>query len=147
MALELKRNRGDREFGSPKQCFRKGYALGFNQEVKDVDQFIQKWTAEYKPYIVQHIDYGSNGSVTPGYQQATLVQHMQRGYALGSKARAEREMRSRHDDFTPNDHNVNTQSNTHRYHEVQKETSSQKHEHTQAASSHSAPSRSRAASS
>ena len=109
-----------------------------NQEIKDIPEFIKQWSAKYKPHVVQHIYYGSNKMPPTGYQQATLVQHMQRGFAYGSKRRAKREH------FKTKDHNENKHNNTRHSHETQRETFSQNHDRTQATSSQSAPSQSRA---
>ena len=83
----LKTNGGKDVFGTHKQCFKKGYGLGYNAPVKDVADFIAEWAGRYKPYIVQKIYYG-DGAVPPGYQRATLAQSLQRGFALGRVARA-----------------------------------------------------------
>ena len=88
--LGLKANGGDREIGNHKDCFRKGYALGINQEIKDMNLFLRKWGTAYKPYIIQHLSYNAE-KIPPGYQRATLAQALQRGFAIGSLARAKNE--------------------------------------------------------
>ncbi len=88
--LVLKAHGGDREFGSHKYCLRKGYALGMNQHIPDIAKFLNKWSAPYKPHILQRLYYG-DGEAPPGYQLATLGQSVQRGFALGSIARARKE--------------------------------------------------------
>ncbi len=88
--LGLKTNGGDREIGNHKDCFRKGYALGINQEIKDLNLFLRKWGTAYKPYIIQHLSYNAD-KIPPGYQRATLAQALQRGFAFGSLARAKKE--------------------------------------------------------
>ena len=118
---DLKINGGSKQFGTPQLCFRKGYAKGFNQDVNNT--FLRKWSGEYQPYIVQYIYYGSN-ETPPGYQKATLVQHMQRGFVIGSKARAKRAMRH----FTRSDHTDDKHNNEHRYPST--ETASQNRDHT-----------------
>ena len=76
-------------FGTHKQCYKKGYGVGYNAPIKNVAEFIAEWAGPYKPYIVQKIYYG-NGAVPPGYQRATLAQSLQRGFALGRVARAKK---------------------------------------------------------
>ncbi len=120
LAPQLKRNGGDREFGTTNQCFEKGYAKAMNQEIKDMPEFIKHWSAKYKPHIVQQIYYGSNKMPPHGYQQATLVQHMQRGYVLGCKARVTR--------FTTKYHNENIRNKTPHSHEVPMGTFSRNHD-------------------
>ena len=83
----LKTNGGRYVFGTHAQCYRKGYARGYHQEVKDMPSFVQQWAGRYKAHIQQrmwHID----DKVPPGYQLATLAQSMGRAYALGSIALA-----------------------------------------------------------
>ena len=83
----LKANGGHDQFGTHKECFRKGYAIGYNAPVHDVGRFIAQWGGPYRPHIVQKLFY-DDGKVEPGYQRATLAQSLQRGFALGSVARA-----------------------------------------------------------
>ena len=78
--------------GTYKECFRKGYAQGYNQKITDLNGFIAHWTGAYKPHVVQHLLYG-DGALPRGYQRATLSQAMQRGFALGSIARAKAEQK------------------------------------------------------
>ena len=87
-AHSLKPNGGTDAFGTHRECFRKGYATGYNQAVTDVPKFIQQWSAQYKPYIAQKLWHNDSEPVPPGYQRATLSQTMQRGYAIGCVARA-----------------------------------------------------------
>ena len=82
----LKNNGGSKIFGTHDQCFKKGYGVGYNAPVSDVERFIAEWSGPYKPYIVQKLLYGSD-KVEPGFQRATLAQRLQRGFALGSVAR------------------------------------------------------------
>ena len=85
----LEGNGGRDVFGTHVQCFRKGYARGYNQTVKDKPRFVQKWAGRYKAYISQKL-WHSDDKMPPGYQLATLAQTMQRGYALGSIALAKK---------------------------------------------------------
>ena len=85
-----------RDLGNHKDCFRKGYALGINQEVKDMNRFLRKWGTAYKPYIIQHLSYSDEG-IPPGYQRATLAEALQRGFAIGSLARAKKEQKKARD--------------------------------------------------
>ena len=85
----LKQNGGKDVFGTHADCYRKGYARGYNQEVKDIPRFVQKWAGRYKAHISQKL-WRSDELVLPGYQLATLSQTMQRGYALGSIALAKK---------------------------------------------------------
>lgn len=81
----LKVNGGDDTFGNHRQCFRKGYARGYNQTISDIPRFVQKWSGGYKAYIAQKL-WHSDDPVPAGYQRATLSQTMQRGFAIGSIA-------------------------------------------------------------
>ena len=85
----LKQNGGKDVFGTHAECYRKGYARGYNQEVKDIPRFVQKWAGRYKAHITQKL-WHSDEPVPPGYQLATLSQSMQRGYALRSIALAKK---------------------------------------------------------
>ena len=85
----LKQNGGKDVFGTHAECYRKGYARGYNQEVKDIPRFVQKWAGRYKAHISQKLWY-SDEPVPPGYQLATLSQTMGRGYAFGSIALAKK---------------------------------------------------------
>ena len=75
------------QFGTHSECFRKGYAIGYNAPIHDADRFIAEWGGQYKAHIVQKLVY-DDGKVEPGYQRATLAQSLQRGFARGSVARA-----------------------------------------------------------
>ncbi len=83
----LKRNGGSLEFGSPSDCYRKGFSIGVNQRVADVPRFVQKLSGRYKAYIPQKL-WHSDEPVPPGYQRATLAQTMGKGFAYGSMALA-----------------------------------------------------------
>ena len=85
----LRSNGGRDIFGTHDQCFRKGYARGVNQDIKDIHHFVQKWAGRYKAHISQKL-WHSDEPVPPGYQLAILSQTMGRGYALGSIALAEK---------------------------------------------------------
>ena len=85
----LKQNGGKDVFGTHAECYRKGYARGCNQEVKDIPHVVQKWAGRYKAHISQKL-WHSDEPVPPGYQLATLSETMQRGYALGSIALAKK---------------------------------------------------------
>ena len=85
----LKRNGGSVKFGSHAECYRKGFARGVNQTVKDIPRFVQKWSGRYKAHISQKL-WHSDEPAPPGYQLATLSQTMGRGYALGSIALAKK---------------------------------------------------------
>ena len=85
----LKTNGGHDVFGTHSECFRKGYARGFNQKVADVPRFVQKWSGTYKAHISQKL-WHRDEPVPPGYQRATLSQTMQRGFGLGSMALAKK---------------------------------------------------------
>ena len=87
--LSLRKNGGKDVFGTHAECYRKGYARGCNQEVKDTLRFVQKWAGRYKAHISQKL-WHSDEPVPPGYQLATLSQTMGRGYALGSIALAKK---------------------------------------------------------
>ena len=73
----LKANGGDDTFGNHRQCFRKGYARGYNQTISDIPKFVQKWTGGYKAYIEQKLWHDDYKPIPPGYQRATLNQHME----------------------------------------------------------------------
>jgi len=88
----LKTNGGQEVFGTHRECFRKGYARGYNQTISDMPKFLQKWTGKYKAYVEQKL-WHSDEPVPPGYQRALLSQTMQRGYAIGSIVRAKHEQR------------------------------------------------------
>ncbi len=90
MSPELRANGGVREFGSHSDCVKKGFARGFNQQIPDMAHFLRHWSGKYKPHVKQRLYYG-DGDVPAGYQHATLAQAAQRGYALGSLARAKKE--------------------------------------------------------
>ena len=85
----LRTNGGKDVFGTHAECIRKGYARGYNQEVKDIPRFVQRWAGRYKAHISQKL-WHSDEPVPPGYQLATLSQTMGRGYALGSIALAKK---------------------------------------------------------
>ena len=85
----LKTNGGRDVFGTHADCYRKGYARGYNQKVTNIPRFVQKWAGRYKAHISQKL-WHSDEPVPPGYQLATLSQTMQRGYALGSIALAKK---------------------------------------------------------
>ena len=85
----LKPNGGHDVFGTHSECFRKGYARGFNQKVVDVPAFVQRWSGKYSPHIPQKL-WHSDDPVPAGYQLATLSQTMQRGFAIGSIALAKK---------------------------------------------------------
>ena len=85
----LQDNGGDDLLGTHDACFKKGYARGINQTPADVSRFVQNWTSGYRPHIVQRM-WHSDETMPPGYQRATLSQSMQRGFAFGSMALAER---------------------------------------------------------
>ena len=42
----LRTNGGKDVFGTHAECYRKGYACGYNQRVKDIPQFVQKWAGQ-----------------------------------------------------------------------------------------------------
>ena len=86
---KLKQNGGTDHFGSPRECFRKGYGLGYNAPIGNVASFLEEWGGRYKPYIGQSLYYG-DGTMPPGYQRATLSQSLSRGYALGRVAKAKK---------------------------------------------------------
>jgi len=88
----LKANGGKEFFGTHSECFKKGFARGYNQTIFDMPKFLQKWTGKYKAYVEQKL-WHSDDPVPPGYQRATLSQTMQRGYAIGSIGRAKHEQR------------------------------------------------------
>ena len=83
----LKENGGHDQFGTHSECFKKGYAAGYNQKVNDVPRFMDKWLGKYRAHIVQKL-WHSDDQAPPGYQIATLSQTMGRGFAFGSRARA-----------------------------------------------------------
>ena len=83
----LQRNGGTRRFGTHAECFKKGYAVGSYQKISDVTKFLPKWTGKYRPFITQKLYYSDEMAVPNGYQRATFAQ---RGFALGSIARAKR---------------------------------------------------------
>ena len=58
-------------FGTYKECFKKGYARGYNQNIADLNGFIAHWTGAYKPHVIQQLLYGE-GAIPAGYQRATL---------------------------------------------------------------------------
>ncbi len=95
--LDLKANGGDKEFGTHQQCFRRGYALGINQRITNMQHFLKRWGNAYKPHIIQHLYHGDADNIPPGYQRATLGQALQRGFALGSIALARRERGHSHE--------------------------------------------------
>ena len=57
LALDLKAHGGAKEFGTHKDCLRKGYALGINQRIPNMDRFLRKWGNAYKAHIPQHLVY------------------------------------------------------------------------------------------
>ena len=85
----LKQNGGKDVFGTHAECYRKGYARGYDQKVTNIPHFVQKWAGRYKAHISQKLWY-SDEPVPEGYQVATLSQAMGRGYALGSIALAKK---------------------------------------------------------
>ncbi len=85
----LKVNGGSKIFGTHDQCFKKGYARGYNQKVTEVPHFIRRWTGAYQAHIQQKL-WHSDEPVPPGYQRATLAQSMARGYGFGSMALAKK---------------------------------------------------------
>ena len=87
--FSLKQNGGKYVFGTHAECIRKGYARGYNQEVKDIPRFVQKWAGRYKAHNSQQLWYNDE-PLPPGYQLATLSQTMGRGYAQGSIALAKK---------------------------------------------------------
>ena len=91
LSPKLKRNGGGEVFGTPSQCFKKGYGIGFNAPIVDVATFLAEWAGQYKPYIVQSLYHG-DGTVPFGYQRATLSQSLSRGYALGRVRKAKEVM-------------------------------------------------------
>ena len=93
LSPELRANGGVREFGSHSDCVKKGFARGFNQQIPDLDEFIRRWSGKYRPHVKQRLYYGDGDDVPAGYQRATLAQAAQRGYALGSLARAKKEQK------------------------------------------------------
>ena len=83
-------NIGDNDvLGTHQACFKKGYAQGINQTPSDVSQFVQNWLGGYRPHIVQRM-WHSAERMPPWYQRATLNQSMQRGFAFGSIALAQK---------------------------------------------------------
>ena len=83
----LRTNGGKDVFGTHADCYRKGYARGYNQKVTNISRFVQKWAGRYKAHISQKL-WHSDEHMPPGYQLATLSQTMGRGFALGSIALA-----------------------------------------------------------
>ena len=85
----LKENGGHAKFGKPSECLRKGYALGYNAPIGDTNEFLRRWTERYRPHVKQSLYCGDDAKVPPGYDvRGTLPQCMQRGFGLGSLARA-----------------------------------------------------------
>ena len=89
----LKQNGGKDVFGTHAECYRKGYARGYNQKVTNIPHFVQKWAGRYKAHISQKL-WHSDERMPPGYQLATLSQTMQRGFAFGSIALAKKQRRA-----------------------------------------------------
>ena len=85
----LRSNGGRDVFGTHDQCFRKGYARGFNQDVKGTPHVIEMWPGKYKAHISQKL-WHSDKPPPPGYQMATLSQTMGKGYAFGAIALAKK---------------------------------------------------------
>ncbi len=85
----LKVNGGSKIFGTHDQCFKKGYARGYNQKVTEVPHFIRRWTGAYQAHIQQKL-WHSDEPVPPGYQRATLAQTMGKGFAYGCMALAKK---------------------------------------------------------
>ena len=85
---------GGGHFGKPSECFKKGYGIGYNQTIKpnDIQRYLARWNGPYEPYIVQNLYYGDAQQLPKGYsERATLGQALQRGWATGSRARAQQE--------------------------------------------------------
>ena len=89
LSHRLQTNGGRDVLGTHNACLKKGYARGFNQKPADVPQFVQNWLGAYKPHVVQRL-WHSAERMPPGYQRATLNQSMQRGFAFGSIALAQK---------------------------------------------------------
>ena len=87
----LKVNGGHMEVGSPHACFQRGVGAGIHQDIPpgEEDEFVDKWLGQrYEKLVEQPIWYKS----TPpphGMFRCTLPQAMARGFAVGSKKRAE----------------------------------------------------------
>ena len=86
----LRINGGHLEIGSPHACFTRGVGGAIHQDIPpgEEEAFLEKWTQPYEKLVSQPIWYKS----TPpphGMFRCTLPQAMQRGFAVGSKKRAE----------------------------------------------------------
>ena len=87
----LRVNGGHMEVGSPHACFQRGVGAGIHQDIPpgEEDEFVDKWLGQrYEKLVEQPIWYKS----TPppqGFFRCTLPQAMARGFAVGSKKRAE----------------------------------------------------------
>ena len=89
----LRVNGGRDVFGTHEECLRKGYARGYNQAIKDIPHFVQKWAGRYRAHINQKLWHSDAQPLPPGYQLATLSQTMGKGYAMGSVAIAKKMVR------------------------------------------------------
>ena len=93
------KNGGTKRFGTATECLQKGYAKRYNQSIENTESFLRKWTRGYKPHIKQTLYCGSELTLPRGYDlQATLPQCLQKGYALGSIARARKVKRRRYNE-------------------------------------------------
>jgi hypothetical protein len=94
---KLRVNGGHLEVGSPHACFMRGVGGGIHQEIPpgEEDAFLEKWLQPYEKMVDQPIYYKDGGPVPHGMFRCTLPQAMQRGFAVGSKKRAQSILKKR----------------------------------------------------
>eukprot|EP00969_Alexandrium_andersonii_P030165 1315201-Alexandrium_andersonii.AAC.1 len=51
---------GQQRLGTPTECFRKGHAAGFHQDIRDLDAFLATWAGPYRPHVAQRLYYGDS---------------------------------------------------------------------------------------
>ena len=75
LANQLQENGGDENFGRPSQCFRRGFARGFKQEIPDLGAFMEQWGGPYAPHVEQRLYFGDKSDIPAAYvARATLPQ-------------------------------------------------------------------------
>lgn len=92
----LRVNGGHMEVGSPHACFQRGVGAGIHQDIPPGEEhaFLEKWRQPYAKLVKQPIWY-KDTTPPPGMFKCTLPQAMQRGFAVGSKLRADKIVKRR----------------------------------------------------
>ena len=93
---KLRINGGHLEIGSPHACFTRGVGGGLYQDIPpgEEEAFVEKWTMPYEKLVAQPIWY-KNTEPPHGMIKCTLPQALARGWAVGSKKRAEAILKQR----------------------------------------------------